>query len=154
MTHNYQDYPFCCALDKNNFLVLFQNYLDNCETNQGFKLINADYDLYKPLSFVDIVGIFAKLAPQIMKYQAELIDEVEEKYEKVATLLFLYYIKVLFKNLPKNFERELFLEFLTAQSLESMHSVSTTTSDATLLIIRQLFADIKMAEQITNSYDQ
>ncbi|AHI52568.1 hypothetical protein [Spiroplasma culicicola] len=147
MAQSHVKYPFCCKEDSLFFSTLLENYINLRRKYDGLKILNSDYQIYQKLAQSDIELLIKRLTEKIDKLNPDIIEQAESKYWSVASLLFIYYVKLVFETISSTFRHQEFLIFIKKESLDLNNSFGTEQIEQALYFIKMIFEDIEVYKQ-------
>ncbi|QEH61520.1 hypothetical protein SCHIN_v1c03230 [Spiroplasma chinense] len=136
-------YPFCCKEDSEFFSTLLENYMQLRKSYDGLKILNSDYQIYGVLANSNLEVLLTRLEKKIDDLSADILEEAENKFWSIASLLFIYYVKLVFEKIDSNFKSEEFIKFIKDESVDVNNSFSTEEGEQALKFIKVLLDDIE-----------
>ncbi|QBQ07413.1 hypothetical protein SGLAD_v1c02140 [Spiroplasma gladiatoris] len=143
----HQKFPFCCKKDSIFFSTLLENYIALRDKYSGIDILNNDYNLYKNLSNCNLEVLYKKVITITSTLENVIVKQLEKKLWDIASLLFIYYIKLMFQKISEDFNHEQFIKFIKDESIESQIITMTNITNQAWIIIKKLFEDIETYNQ-------
>ncbi|QGS51640.1 hypothetical protein [Spiroplasma tabanidicola] len=141
---NLQDkFPFCCKKDSTYFSTLLENYLNLRKKQSGLEILNNDYKIYKNLSLSNLDVLFLKVKNLVEKVNDQDLKQLEKKFWDISSILFIYYIKLVFQTILDDFDQNEFLNYIKNKTIYSQIIAMTKNLETAWSIIKEILDDIE-----------